>query len=164
MKSLRDVAVLVVAMILQATFLYRFEIAGIRPDLLVAFVVYLGWMRGPIAGTAGGFLVGLIQDLDAPGPLGLNALSKTIVGFAVAKAGFRVQRASAVVRFAFFLFSMLAHDIVYFAASSLGDPGLFAKQMFTIAIPSAVYTALVVLVILALVENIWKRPLLVDET
>jgi len=36
--------------------------------------------------------------------------------------------------------------------------------MLTIAIPSAVYTALVVLVILALVENIWKRPLLVDET
>ena len=29
MKSVRDVAVLVVAMILQATFLYRFEIAGI---------------------------------------------------------------------------------------------------------------------------------------
>lgn len=164
MKSLRDVAVLVVAMILQATFLYRFEIAGIRPDLLVAFVVYLGWMRGPIAGTVGGFLVGLIQDLDAPGPLGLNALSKTIVGFAVAKAGFRVHRANAGVRFAFFLFAMLAHDIVYFAASSLGDLGLFMKQMFTIAVPSALYTALVVLVILALVENVWKRPLLADET
>lgn len=164
MKGVRDVVVLIVAMILQATFLYRFEIAGIRPDLLVAFVVYLGWMRGPIAGTAGGFLVGLIQDLDAPGPLGLNALSKTIVGFAVAKAGFRVHRANAVVRFAFFLFAMLAHDIVYFAASSLGDPALFAKQMFTIALPSALYTALVVIVILALVENVWKRPLLVDET
>jgi rod shape-determining protein MreD len=164
MKSVRDVAVLVVAMILQATFLYRFEIAGIRPDLLVAFVVYLGWMRGPIAGTAGGFLVGLIQDLDAPGPLGLNALSKTIVGFAVAKAGFRVHRANAGVRFAFFLFAMLAHDVVYFAAASLGDFALFLKQMFTIALPSALYTALVVNVILALVENVWKRPLLVDET
>jgi hypothetical protein len=68
------------------------------------------------------------------------------------------------VRFAFFLFAMLAHDVVYFAASSLGDFGLFAKQMFTIAAPSALYTALVVLVILALVENVWKRPLLADET
>lgn len=164
MKSVRDIVVLVVAMILQATFLYRFEIAGIRPDLLVAFVVYLGWMRGPIAGTVGGFLVGLIQDLDAPGPLGLNALSKTIVGFAVAKAGFRVHRANAGVRFAFFLFAMLAHDVIYFAASSLGDVGLFTKQMFTIAVPSALYTALVVIVLLGLVENVWKRPLLVDET
>jgi rod shape-determining protein MreD len=163
MKSLRDLAVLVVALILQATFLYRFEIGGIRPDLLVAFVVYLGWMRGPIPGTVGGFMVGLIQDLDAPGPLGLNALSKTIVGFAVAKVGFRIHRANAGVRFAFFLFSMLAHDIIYFAASSLGDPALFAKQMLTIALPSALYTAFVVLLLLGLVEHVWKRPLLVDE-
>jgi rod shape-determining protein MreD len=164
MKGVRDAAVLVVALVLQAAFLYRFEIAGIRPDLLVAFVVYLGWMRGPVVGTLGGFFVGLIQDLDAPGPLGLNALSKTIVGFAVAKAGFRVHRANAGVRFAFFLFAMLAHDIIYFAASSLGDPWLFVKQIATIAAPSALYTALVVLVLLGLVEFFWKRPLLADET
>jgi rod shape-determining protein MreD len=164
MKGVRDAAVLVVAMVLQAAFLYRFEIAGIRPDLLVAYVVYLGWMRGPIVGSLGGFLVGLIQDLDAPGPLGLNALSKTIVGFAVAKAGFRVHRASVGVRFAFFLFAMLAHDIIYFAASSLGDPGLFLKQMATIALPSALYTAVVVLILLGVVEGLWRRPLLVDET
>jgi len=164
MKGVRDAAVLVVAMILQAAFLYRFEIAGIRPDLLVAFVVYLGWMRGPIVGTLGGFVVGLIQDLDAPGPLGLNALSKTIVGFAVAKAGFRVHRANIGVRFAFFLFAMLAHDLIYFAASSLGDTALFAKQMLTIAFPTALYTAVVVLVLLGLVEQLWRRPLLTDET
>jgi rod shape-determining protein MreD len=163
-RGFRDAVVLVIAMVLQAAFLHRFEIAGIRPDLLVAFVVYLGWMRGPIAGTLGGFLVGLIQDLDAPGLLGLNALSKTIVGFAVAKAGFRVHRADVGVRFAFFMFAMLAHDIVYFAASSLGEPWLFVKQMFTIALPSAFYTALVVLVLLGLVEFFWRRPLLADET
>jgi len=163
-RGIRDAAVLVVAMVLQSTFLYRVEIAGIRPDLLVAFVVYLGWMRGPIVGTLGGFLVGLVQDLDAQGPLGLNALSKTIVGFAVAKAGFRVHRADIGVRFAFFLFAMIAHDIVYFAASSLGDPWLFLRQMATIAVPSALYTALVVLLLIGLVEFFWRRPLLADET
>jgi rod shape-determining protein MreD len=162
-RALRDVAVLLIAMVLQAACLQRIEIAGIRPDLLVAFVVYLGWMRGPIAGTLGGFLIGLIQDLDAPGLLGLNALCKTIVGFAVAKAGFRVHRADVGVRFGFFLFAMLAHEIIYFAASSLGEPWLFVRQMFTIALPSALYTALVVSVILGLVEFFWKRPLLADE-
>jgi rod shape-determining protein MreD len=164
MRALRDAAVLLIAMVLQAALLQRIEIAGIRPDLLVAFVVYLGWMRGPIAGTLGGFLVGLIQDLDASGPLGLNALCKTIVGFAVAKAGFRVHRADPGIRFAFFLFAMLAHDIIYFAASSLGEPWVFVRQIFTIALPSAFYTALVVLFILGIVEFFWKRPLLADET
>ena len=164
MKGVRDAAVLAAAMILQAAFLNRFEVAGIRPDLLVAFVVYLGWMRGPIAGTIGGFFVGLIQDLDASGPLGLNALAKTIVGFAVAKAGARVDRSSLGVRFVFFLVAMLTHDVVYFAASSLGDPALFLRQMLTIALPSALYTALVVLLLLAVVEHFWRRPLLADES
>jgi rod shape-determining protein MreD len=163
-RGARDGIVLAIVLILQATVVYRMEIAGIRPDLLVAFVVYLGWMRGPIAGTAGGFIVGLIQDLDAPGPLGLNALSKSLVGFLVAKAGFRVHRSNLGVRFAFFFMAMLVHDVVYFAVSTAGDFGKFFVQMFAVALPSALYTAAIVLAILMLVETVSKRLLLADET
>jgi rod shape-determining protein MreD len=160
---MRDGIVLAIVLILQATVVYRMEIAGIRPDLLVAFVVYLGWMRGPIAGTAGGFIVGLIQDLDAPGPLGLNALAKSLVGFLVAKAGFRVHRSNIGVRFAFFFVAMLVHDVVYFAVATSGDVGKFFIQMLFVALPSALYTAAIVLLILTLVESVSKRLLLTDE-
>ena len=164
MRGVRDGIVLAIVLILQATVVYRMEIAGIRPDLLVAFVVYLGWMRGPIAGTAGGFIVGLIQDLDAPGPLGLNALSKSLVGFLVAKAGFRVHRSNLGVRFAFFFVAMLVHDVVYFAVSTSGDLGKFFTEMFAVALPSALYTTVIVLLLLILVESVSKRLLLADET
>jgi rod shape-determining protein MreD len=160
---MRDVVVLAIVLILQATVVFRMEIAGIRPDLLVAFVVYLSWMRGPIAGTVGGFIVGLIQDLDAPGPLGLNALSKSLIGFLVAKAGFRVHRSNLGVRFAFFFVAMLMHDVVYFAVSTSGDLGKFFVQMFAVALPSALYTTALVLLILTLVESFSKRLLLADE-
>lgn len=163
MKGARDVIVLVVVLILQATLLFRMEIAGIRPDLLVAYVVYLGWMRGPIAGTSAGFLVGLVQDLDAPGPLGLNALCKSIVGFLVAKAGFRVHRSNLGVRFAFFFFAMLVHDAIYFAVTTAGDLGAFLLQMVRIALPSALYTSGIVILLLAVVERVSKRHLLTDE-
>jgi len=162
-KGVRDGIVLAIVLILQATVVFRMEIAGIRPDLLVAFVVYLGWRRGPVAGTAGGFIVGLIQDLDAPGPLGLNALSKSLVGFLVAKAGFRVHRSNLGVRFAFFFVAMLVHDVVYFAVSTSGDLGKFFAQMFFVALPSALYTTAIVLLILTLVESLSKRLLLTDE-
>jgi len=162
-RGTRDGIVLAVVLILQATVVFRMEIAGIRPDLLVAFVVYLGWMRGPIAGTSGGFIVGLLQDLDAPGPLGLNALSKSLVGFLVAKAGFRVHRSNLGVRFAFFFVAMLVHDIVYFAFATSGDLGKFFFQMIRVALPSAVYTAAIVLLILTLVESVSRRLLLADE-
>lgn len=163
MRSFRDAVVLLVVLILQATVLFRMEIGGIRPDLLVAYVVYLGWMRGPIAGTAGGFLVGLVQDLDAPGPLGLNALCKSVVGFLVAKAGFRVHRSNLGVRFAFFFIAMMIHDLIYFAVSTSGDIGKFFYQMFRVALPTAIYTSLIVVLLLMIVERVSKRLLLTDE-
>jgi len=163
MKGLRDTIVLGVALVLQAAFLYRLEIAGIRPDLLVAFVVYFAWMRGPVAGPIAGFTIGLIQDLDASGPLGLNAFAKTVVGFAVAKAGFRVHRSNHAVRFFFFLIAMIAHDVIYFAALSAGDAGLFFRQMFLVGLPSALYTTVVTLFLLGFAERFSRRPLLADE-
>jgi rod shape-determining protein MreD len=163
MKGFRDAFVLGVALVLQSAFLYRIEVFGIRPDLLVAFVVYFGWMRGPVAGAIAGFGIGLMQDLDASGPLGVNALAKTVVGFAVAKAGFRVHRSNPGVRFFFFFIAMIAHDVIYFGASSAGDAGLFLKQMFLVAIPTALYTTIVTLFLLGFAERFSRRPLLADE-
>ena len=163
MKWVRDGFVLLVALVLQSTVLYRIDIAGAHPDLLVAFVVYLAWMRGPVTGTMAGFAVGLIQDLDASVPLGLNAFAKSLVGFLVAKAGFRVHRSNAGVRFAFFFIAMLVHDIIYFAVATGGDLGAFAKQMVLNAVPSALYTALIVVILLGIVEALSRRLLLADE-
>ncbi len=105
----------------------------------------------------------MIQDLDASGPLGLNALAKTVVGFAVAKAGFRVHRSNLGVRFFFFLIAMITHDVIYFAALSAGDAGLFFRQMFFVAVPSALYTTMVTIFLLGFAERFSRRPLLADE-
>jgi rod shape-determining protein MreD len=162
-RGVRDGVILVLVLVLQSTILHRIEIAGVRPDLLVAFVVYFGWMRGPIAGTLGGFGIGLVQDLDAAGPLGLNALSKTVVGFLVAKAGFRVHRSDLGVRFSFFGVAMLVHDLIYFAAITGGDGLEFLRQMGLVALPSALYTAVLTLALLGVAERFSRRRILADE-
>jgi rod shape-determining protein MreD len=162
-KNFRDLFLLLVVLILQSTIANRIAIAGVRPDLLVAFVVYFAWMRGPVPGVACGFSVGLLQDLDAPGPLGLNALAKTIVAFLVAKAGFRVHRSNVGVRFFFFLIAMLVHDVIYFAIYTGGDPGAFLRQFFLEAIPSALYTTILVLLLLSMAERFSRTLLLTDE-
>ena len=163
MKGVRDAIVLAVVLALQATVAHRIAIGGIRPDLLVAYVVYLGWMRGPVTGAIGGFCVGLYQDLDAAGPLGLNALSKTVTGFLVAKAGFRVHRSNMAVRFVFFVVALLVHDLVYFSVDTGGDLGALAGQIFLRTVPTALYTTVCVLVLLGVVEQFTRRPLLADE-
>ncbi|HEU4334067.1 MAG TPA: rod shape-determining protein MreD [Candidatus Eisenbacteria bacterium] len=163
MKGVRDAVVFVVVLALQATLLYRIEIAGVRPDLLAAFVVYFAWMRGPVPGTVAGFSVGLVQDLDASGPLGLNALAKTVVGFLVAKAGFRVHRSNIGVRFSFFLIAMLVHDFIYFAVATGGDGLELARQMIVTALPTALYTTVATLILLGVAERFTRRRLLADE-
>ncbi|TMQ59536.1 MAG: rod shape-determining protein MreD [Candidatus Eisenbacteria bacterium] len=163
MRGFRDALVLLVVLILQATLVHRIAIAGVRPDLLVAFVVYFSWMRGPIPGVIGGFTVGLFQDLDAPGPLGLNALAKTIVGFIVAKAGFRVHRSNIGVRFFFFVTAMLVHDLIYFGFYTAGDFGALVRQFVFVALPSALYTSILVSLLLATVERASRTLLLTDE-
>jgi rod shape-determining protein MreD len=163
MKGVRDAFIFALVLVLQSTVLYRIEIAGIRPDLLVAFVVYFGWMRGPTAGTLGGFGIGLVQDLDAAGPLGLNGLAKTVVGFLVAKAGFRVHRSNLGVRFSFFMVAMLLHDFIYFAAITGGNGSEFLRQMIFVALPSALYTTVVTLIILSVAERFSHRRILADE-
>jgi len=163
-KGVRDIFALIVVLALQATVLYRFEIAGIRPDLLVAYVIYFGWMRGPIPGTLGGFGIGLLQDLDASGPLGLNALAKAVIGFLVAKAGFRVHRSNVGVRFAFFFAAMLVHDLIYYGVVTGGDGGEFVKQFFVKAVPTAAYTTVFTILLLGIAERITHVRLLADET
>lgn len=163
MRGLRDAGILAAALLLQAVLAHRIAIAGVRPDLLVAFVVYLSWMRGPIVGTVGGFCLGLYQDLDAPGPFGLNALSMSVVGFLVAKAGFRVHRSNVAVRFVFFLVSMFIHDLVYFAIDTAGDLGGLLRQLTFFTLPAAFYTAVCVLLLLRIVEHFSGRPILADE-
>ena len=163
MKILRDLFLLVGILVLQGTLLARIDVAGVQPDLLVAFVVYFGWMRGPIPGTVCGFTVGLIQDLDAPGPLGVNALSKSLVGFLVAKAGFRVHRSNSGVRFAFFFVAMLVHDAIYFALATSGELWVFLTQMFFVALPTALLSTVVVLLLLSVAERVARRRILTDE-
>lgn len=51
-------------------------------DLSLLLVLYVGWYSGPAGGAAAGTAFGLVQDAVYRTFLGLNGLSKTIVGFA----------------------------------------------------------------------------------
>jgi len=51
------------------------------------------------------------------------------------------------VRFFFFLFAMLVHDVIYFGIYTGGELGAFAKQFLFVAIPSALYITIVMLLL-----------------
>lgn len=51
-------------------------------DLSLLIVLYIGWYSSPARGAATGTVFGLVQDAVCRTFLGLNGLTKTIIGFA----------------------------------------------------------------------------------
>ena len=57
------------------------EVWGVRPDLLLIFVLVLAERNGALAGLAAGFFGGLFQDATSVGIAGVMALAKCSIGF-----------------------------------------------------------------------------------
>lgn len=74
-------AFLVLATILQNTLADYLGGFGVKPDFVLIIVVYIGLFFGAFRGEILGFSGGLLEDILSGGPLGINALTKSIIGF-----------------------------------------------------------------------------------
>src|SRR5207249_8947627 len=69
--------------LVQAAWLARAQVLGAALDPLLPLAVGMGILRGAESGAVVGVAAGLLQDLlSGGGPLGVNGLSKLVVGFA----------------------------------------------------------------------------------
>jgi rod shape-determining protein MreD len=67
--------------VLQSTLLDAVAIAGVIPDLTLVVLVYVAHKNGSMMGQLVGFLGGMALDFMSLSPLGLYALTGTIIGF-----------------------------------------------------------------------------------
>lgn len=78
---LPHILVLFATVILQTTIMPHFRIMGIQPDLLLIITITYAFIEGSTFGSVTGFAGGLMQDLAVTQNVGLNALSKALVGY-----------------------------------------------------------------------------------
>ncbi|NKB71334.1 MAG: rod shape-determining protein MreD [Candidatus Latescibacteria bacterium] len=83
MRILRYSLLLILALILQTTWVPAVAVFGIQPELVLLALVMIGLAAGPFEATLFGFGIGLIQDAYMPDNFGLNALVNSIIGFTV---------------------------------------------------------------------------------
>lgn len=116
----------------------------ITPDIVLIGLVFVSLKKGKIAGSAGGFIAGLILDFLSFSFLGLMALSKTVAGFI---AGFfnneskldRYLSSYIFVLIVFFcsLINNLLYFMIYFQGTMLAPADILVRYV----LPSAVYTS-----------------------
>jgi rod shape-determining protein MreD len=70
----------IIAAILQSTVLRHLALYRAVPDLALGIVVYSAYVNGSMTGQLSGFFSGILLDFISAGPLGLNALIRTLTG------------------------------------------------------------------------------------
>ena len=127
-------------------------IGGVAPDFTIIALVILALASGPIPGTVGGFLLGLVQDLSNPTLLGLQALCKTGLGYGLGRLRGRLVHGMPLVEATVIGISVLAHDLVFLMiqGSLSGDSNFLS--FFTLTLPTAIYSGLVGIPLLRLAE------------
>jgi rod shape-determining protein MreD len=151
MRGISILVVIVVFFLFQAVLSDALTFGKIGPDFPLLIVAYFAIFRGAFAGSIFGFLIGLFQDLFNPAFLGLNALTKSLVGYALGRAGAQTERDHPLFLLALFGIVALAHDFVYLLIFTHFQLGRFLVTWVTVALPSAVYTAVVGAIIHAVV-------------
>ncbi|MFC2075658.1 rod shape-determining protein MreD [candidate division KSB1 bacterium] len=143
MKILGTLALIIIALILHTTLFDLIAIGGVRPDLLLIILVLLSLRGGSITGTLVGFIIGFFQDLYSPEMFGLNALTKSIVGYLLGLNKDRVYWGSFPVQAQIIFFSVLFHDFAYFLIYSFYSVSTFLRFMLVQALPTALYSAVI---------------------
>ncbi len=142
MKLFYLILAVLVFLFLQLVVVDRITIGQIAPDFLILVVAFFALHRRAVQGSIFGFVIGLLQDLSNPAFLGLNALTKAILGYTVGKAGSKTFPENSLFLFILFMLVSFGHDFVYLMIYHWPNMGGALVALFTTALPSAAYTAL----------------------
>lgn len=143
MRIIFLIIVTFIFLMLQVLATGKLSIGEISPDFTLLLCSFLALYRGPVQGSILGFIIGFIQDLFNPALLGLNAMTKALLGFGFGHVGQKAIPESAIFFAAIFFIAAVGHDLVYLLFFTGLHLGRFFVIFFTVAIPSAVYTAVV---------------------
>ena len=139
---------LAAALVVRGVFSDLLAVWGVRPDLLTLVLVYWGLAAGPVGGTLGGFLIGLIADAELSHGLGVQAGLFSIAGFGIGQAGRHLIREHLVLQLALLfvgtlfiglgrLIALVPHD--GFKSLLFSLPLLLGTALYTALLGPALY-------------------------
>lgn len=147
-KVVNIILLLLIIVIYQSLFSDLLTIHHINLDLPLLILVFVGLTQGPASGALFGFLVGLLLDLHTPALLGLGALIKTFLGYLVGSFKDNLFLESNYSKGGIIFLSLCLNDFFYYLFSSGFDFSYTIFIFINYSLLSALYTALVGLILL----------------
>jgi rod shape-determining protein MreD len=137
------------------------RIADVAPDIPLIVVVMLALRRGPEFGCGAGFVAGLLQDAATGGLLGVQALTKSVIGFAIGALGGRLRVSQPLVQVPGLVVLSLVEGVARFALLQLFHfPASFGELMTYVVLPQAIYNGFLgaaLVLALAWAESVRER-------
>ena len=121
-----------------ATLTPMISVAGVTPDLPLIMVILLALRRGPELGCVAGFVTGLLQDATGGGLIGVQALTKGLIGFGIGVAGGRLRVSQPLVQVPGLVVLTIAEGLARFAILQIFRfPAPFGELMAYVVLPQA---------------------------
>ncbi len=135
---------LVVCLVLETTLFHWLSILGVQPDLVLILVVFFALFSGSSGGAFFGFLGGLAQDALTGQYLGLNALTKLVIGYSVAQVERKVYKDYPLIPVMVVFMVSLANQILVFILSApfTAQPP-FPEIFLKVILPAGGYNSLI---------------------
>jgi rod shape-determining protein MreD len=126
--------------VVQATVVPALRIGDVAPDLPLILIVLLALRRGPEVGCLAGFAAGLLQDAAGGGLIGVQALTKALVGFAVGALAGGLRGTQPLVQVPGLALLTIVEGLVRFGLLKLFHfPAPFGELMVYVVFPQALY-------------------------
>ncbi|MFH0924826.1 MAG: rod shape-determining protein MreD [bacterium] len=110
--------IIVLALIFIPVFLQTINIFPIifnaKPDIVLIVVINIGLFYGSGFGMSTGFIMGIFEDVLSGGILGLNALTKTLIGYLVGFIGKKIEVESLFAQILFVIIMTFLEGIIIF--------------------------------------------------
>jgi rod shape-determining protein MreD len=149
---------IILFLVLQTTLLEYAAIYGIKPNLIIVFVIVAALLRGNVEGGAVGFFSGLLLDMLFGGVLGFYALLGLYLGIAAGSINRRLFRENLlVVLFFTFVYSVVYESVVYILNTIMSGDMKLLYPLTGVILPEAVYNCAAAVLIYALLIRADRR-------
>jgi rod shape-determining protein MreD len=143
MRFLLYVTLVVLITPLQTTVIEALSIGGVKPDLGLVAVLFVGYLYGELDGLVVGGLVGLMLDLFSGGLLGANLVTKMSVGVVSGLLGRLLLDLTPLTTMLVAFTLSLAAGCLFYLVILLASGGVgFGPVFIAIILPQACYDAI----------------------